>query len=522
MPSDAEAVVARWNPEGIERLRRTHTQELPDTSIAVIGPERSGKASLIEELEARDPNLTFVPSPVDAAIVVILLDAAALIGSTALGLIDQVAKSGSRTMFAVNKIDAYADWRSVRDRDLAILARHAAIFANTPIWPVSARLAKVARTRGGSSDVKTLDIIRSSGIAELHGALTAELARHPVRSRAAHLLRETERVAEHTLERINGKVASLRTSNNVSAMRADRARLVARRDGGRSEAMAALRSQVQLARVELLHDVAGRVRALNSTARTEIDRADKAEVSTYPDRLGRHVAQLTVDIDERTRQRLDEFGGKVLGAKILGDSPASAPSPRSPAPEVGPGPEPRHRGVEDRIMVVFGASAGVGIGRLAVAPMSMVPALDIASIPVTLVLGGCAAWWLTRSRSQVADRAHLRQWATESLVNVKSQLEQRVLGSLVGTEAELSEQIVRRSATRIVDVDAEIAELDADLRQLAAQTSGQLASCERDRDVVARGLAQLRTEIPVQDFVVQDFFVHDGTDRPDGASNRSR
>ncbi len=499
LPSDAEAVLARWNPEGIARLRRTLTTDLPDASVAVVGPERSGKTSLIEELEARAPGLMFVESPADAAVVVILLDASAPIGSAALRLIDHVATTGSRTLFALNKIDAHSDWRLVRDRDLHVLARHAAQFADVPIWPVSTRLAKIARAQDST------DVLKSSGIVELHGALTAEVARHPRRSGAAHLVRETELVAEHTLERINGKVASLRTSDNVATVRADRARLLARRDGGRSETMATLRSQVQLARVELLHDVASRVRTLNVTARTEIDRADKTEVAGFPDRLGRQVAQLTAEVDTRTRERLGELAAKVLAEPV-------AVVPPGALPEVGAGPEPRHRGVEDRIMVVFGASAGVGIGRLAVAPMSMVPALDIASIPVTLVLGGCAAWWLTRSRSQVADRAHLRQWATEALVNIKSQLEQRVLGSLVGTEAELSERIVRRSATRIVDIDAQIAQLDADLRQLAAQTSGQLASCERDRDVVSRGLAQLRANV----------FAKDGTDRTDGASNATR
>lgn len=504
LPSDAEAVVARWNPEGIARLRRTLTTEQPHASVAVIGPERSGTTSLIEELEALDPDLTFVESPAEAAVVVILLDASAPIGSAALRLIDRIATIGSPAVFALNKIDAHSDWRSVRDRDLLVLAQNAAQFADVPIRPVSARLAKIARTQGAA------EVLKSSGIVELHGVLTSELARHPVRSSATHLVRETERVAEHTLERINGKVLALRTSDNVATVRADRARLVARRDGGRSEATATLRSQVQLARVELLHDVASRIRTLNITARTEIDRADKTALAAFPERLGGYVAALTADVDERSRERLGELGAKVLGETV-------AVVPPGARPELGAGPEPRHRGVEDRIMVVFGASAGVGIGRLAVDPLSMVPALDIASIPVTLVLGGCAAWWLTRSRSQVADRAHLRQWATESLVNVKSQLEQRVLGSLVGTEAELSEHIVRRSATRIVDVDAQIAQLDADLRQLAAQTSGQLASCERDRDVVSRGLAQLRAKISAQ-----TSFVQDGTDRTDGASNSSR
>ena len=37
--------------------------------------------------------------------------------------------------------------------------------------------------------------------------------------------------------------------------------------------------------------------------------------------------------------------------------------------------------------VALGASAGVGLGRLIVAPLSLVPTLDVASVPVTLLLG---------------------------------------------------------------------------------------------------------------------------------------
>ncbi|WP_128646700.1 hypothetical protein [Rhodococcus sp. BS-15] len=71
---------------------------------------------------------------------------------------------------------------------------------------------------------------------------------------------------------------------------------------------------------------------------------------------------------------------------------------------------PRRRGIEDAIMIVVGASAGVGLGRLVVSPMALVPAWAVANTVITLVLGGVLAWWLTRSRALVADRAHLRGW----------------------------------------------------------------------------------------------------------------
>jgi hypothetical protein len=111
--------------------------------------------------------------------------------------------------------------------------------------------------------------------------------------------------------------------------------------------------------------------------------------------------------------------------------------------------------------------------------------LDYATWPATLLLGGGVAWWLTRSRKQLAAQAGMRQWATDALINVKAQLEQRVVAALVRAESALGEQITRRSGSRTVEVDAQLARIDTELRARAARRSGQLAACERDLAALA-------------------------------------
>jgi hypothetical protein len=144
-------------------------------------------------------------------------------------------------------------------------------------------------------------------------------------------------------------------------------------------------------------------------------------------------------------------------------------------------------------MVALGASAGVGLGRLLVAPFSLVPALEVASVPVTLLLGGGAAAWVVRARRQLADRAHIRQWIADALVNVKAQLEQRVATALVEAEAVLADHVVRASTARMIETDRRVARLETDLRRMAAEQPGQLAACERDVGILDRWISPVET-----------------------------
>ncbi len=487
LPPDVLAVVARWNPQGAALLKAARGAGA-GSAVALIGPDDANTTLLRTELARFEPRIDLtepmgevgssvestLPGATPAAVALVLLDAGSVVGADSLGLIRRLRADDTRILLAMNGIHAYGDWRSVRDRDLELLA--AQDLADLDIIPVSARLAAAARAGGDAA------LMDRSGLGALHTELTEASASAPGDGRLAAL---DERVLAETRVRVEAQLETLRSGGEPTRWRAERATLIASRDSGRATAMSTLRGQLHLARVDLMTEVGGQVRALHVAARAELDRQRQADLAHYPDRLQQVVTELTGVIDFGIDRRLAELAAKVDAEGVSsGNTPSGNAAPphrrRDAAPRVGPDPEPRHRGVEDHLMIALGASAGVGLGRLLVSPLALVSALDVASIPVTLALGALVAWWVVRTRRQVADRAHVRQWVADALVNVKAALEQRVATALVEAETELADRVVRASAARIIDTDRRVAELETRIRRAAAEQPAQLAACERD------------------------------------------
>ncbi|MFF0456091.1 hypothetical protein [Nocardia africana] len=509
------AVVERWNPQGAALLRAVPAESCPKSAapdvvtagsaepvaaqplpVTVIGPDDANTTLLRTELSRFEPRVALTDPVTDPAtlvaatdfgpgsgppVVLVLVDPGAAVGSALLDPVARLQAVGTRILFAMNGIHAHPDWRSVLDRDTAMLAR--VLGAEPEILPVSARLAVAAR---GNGDAALLD---RSGLAALHAQLSAAVG---ARVGPEQLAGVTARVLADTRARVLGQIEALRSGSAVAALRAERTAALAGRDGGRAQALAALRNRLQLARVDLTHEAGTRVRTLNATARADLDRLDRRSVHGYPDLLQAAVNQATAELDGVVRYRLAELARQIEAVAGSQEQPALAAPPApptDPAPRVGPDPERRHRGVEDRLMIALGASAGFGLGRLIVAPLSLVPALDYATVPVTLALGAGVAWWVVQARGHLADRAHLRQWVTDVLVNVKAQLEQRVATALVEAESELTGHVVRASTARMVEADRRVAELEGQLRRTAAEQPARVAACERDLAILAAAVA---------------------------------
>nr|WP_246461411.1 hypothetical protein [Nocardia transvalensis] len=418
-----------------------------------------------------DPAALVAPPPV----ALILLDAGATLGAATLDRVGRLRSGGTRILFAMNGIHAHPDWRVVFERNTELL--EPVLGADPDIVPMSARLAVAARTSGDNS------LLDRSGLGTLHAYLTRAVGAGGGADRMAVV---TARVLADTRRRIRAQADTLRSEDSVARLRAERATLLASRDGGRAQALAALRNRLHLARVDLLHEAGARIRALNATARADVDRLARRDARDYPEELQRSVNQLTAELDDVVGRRLAELARQLEA--VTGPAPEAAGDrerPRSdPPPRLAPDLEPRHRGVEDHLMIALGASAGFGLGRLVVAPLALVPALDYATVPITLLLGAGVAYWVVRARGHLADRTHLRQWVSDALVNVKAQLEQRVATALVEAESQLTDQVVRASTARVVETDRRVAELEKQLREAASRQPAQLAACERDLAVL--------------------------------------
>lgn len=446
-PPDAQRIVERWDPDG---LRAWRTRPAAKRTVRVVAVRGIDAAPVLDALAEFD----LVTGPAPAAVVVLVLDGASVLGRDELDALDAAAADVEHVVFVL--VGGGEPGRgAVRDRDETLLRAHTPRFADVRLIEIE----DVARTVADALDADP------SAIADGNDR------------RAAHSL------VERTCRRIVETARAVRDGGDGDALRARRTRLAAARDGGRTERLAQLRADVQRARVDLLHDAGSRIRAVSVAARSEIDRAGRRDLATIPARVADLVERAAADLDGVLTRRVAEL---VERAGVQAQPPDASP----PAPRLD-GPEPRHRGVEDRLMVIVGASAGVGLGRLAVAPMAMVPALDIATIPITLTLGGSAAWWIARSRRLVADRAHLRQWASDTAAHLRSQFEQQVLGRILEVEAEVGARVVAECRATSLEVDEQLAAIDAEARRLAAERSGRLASCERDRAALATVLDAL-------------------------------
>ncbi|NLE80058.1 MAG: hypothetical protein GX610_10850 [Rhodococcus sp.] len=455
LDEQATAVIARWNPAGARSLAGDPGEQKFEP-VHVVGPPRSGKTALIETLRDRATvgAIEFAEGPPERTqtpvVVLVVVDAAAAMGREELDLLEQVGQQAARVVFALTKTDVHHDWSAVLGRNRRVLSDHAPAYAEAPIHPVSVT---------GESDVEKL----LAALVEEAGQMTSRPC-------------STVDVVEQTRQMIVTTADSMRANDPAALLRTERTELLTQRDGRRAERVARLRSEGQLAKVELLHEVAAWSRTAGVAARTEIAQADNKDLAAYPERLADTVRGAGRAIGDRAEMRLTEMSSR-LGVERSVDPHTGQPYPVVEMPD---DPEPRHRGLEDRMTILIGASAGLGVGRLVVSPLSMVPALDIATIPVTLLLGALAAWWLTRARAHVAERAHLRQWAADALVHVRAQFDQFVMARLVDAEAAAGEQILNQSRAHALDVDERVAAIDAEIRRTSRRRSGQLAACDRD------------------------------------------
>ncbi|MFD7847574.1 hypothetical protein ACFV4K_32165 [Nocardia sp. NPDC059764] len=467
LPEAVEAIVMRWNPHGLALLRGMAAPG-EAAAVAIIGGDES--AALRVELARFRPHIDLVGG--DPAhprrVALVVLDAGALIGEELLGRVRGLCADGTRIVFALDGIHAHREWREVRELDSELLAEVGG--GGAEIVPVSARMAAVGR---GTGDAALVD---RSGVGLLHARLVAAAGAGAVGDQVAIV---RERVLEETRRRIRGQLGKVRDGGDVAGLRAERARLLAVGDGGRGAAMSVVRNRAQLARVELSHEVGARIRGLHGELRDEIDGLARNALAEFPARVGVCVEKLTQEMDRSIRSRIGELCRQVEES-VAAEWHISFPAPVDRVSRAAPTPGPRPRGVEDHLVLVLGASAGFGLGRLLVTPLALLQAFDYAIMPISLVLGAAGAGWVVRARRRLAEGAHLRQWVADALVDARAGLEQRVATALVDAEERLTDEVLGSAAARMVETDSRVGELEAQLRHAAQRRPALVQACERD------------------------------------------
>lgn len=477
LSEDLTGVLRRWHPNGLDEIERV--RNCRPAGVHLTGTAGSGRSELHHELSGiLGSAVDFVDSTARAAVVVIVVDASAPFGRVDVEQWRSALES-TPVVFVVNKTDVHRDWREVLAADGAVVAECVPRAVEYSLHPTSVRLAQMGRDIGDAA------MTSESGLGDVADRITALLLQAAALGSRRKYGAAVQDCVSSARASIVAKARAVTGGSDTARLRARRAELVAERESLGGDRRALLHNRIQRVRVEALHDAAEDLRALGAQFRQRTDRARRAELRHLP----AHVAESAHDSQRRADAALTAAVSAVEAE--LGLSPMQAEA-RVESPVLDIGEPSRRRGIEDAVMIVVGASAGVGLGRLAASPMALVPAFAVANTVITLLLGAALAWWLTRSRALVADRAHLRNWTQESLSRVRSAVEQRLLSRLLDAESALAAAVAAVDRDEVARIDVALADVDAELRGLADRRSALLAAYDRDLSSLEHGLERFR------------------------------
>ncbi len=136
----------------------------------------------------------------------------------------------------------------------------------------------------------------------------------------------------------------------------------------------------------------------------------------------------------------------------------------------------------------MGLSGGMGLGRIATLPLAGlgVAALNPIVLPVTIVLGLGAGWWMARTRKHSADKQHMKQWLSDAIADARSTLDQLVSEQLIDAEQQLMLALDEALGKRIEAIEAELREVDRAMKMEAGERN-------REAQSVVKRLAEVRS-----------------------------
>ncbi len=447
------------------------------SGVLVVGTDGVGVRTLVEACRALAPDLDIAArtrgdgAPAAAALVVV--DPSSSVGDEERALVEQMRAQVGTVAIVCTKIDAFWEWpRTVRAHRSALDP-----FGSLPLFGVSAVAAL-----GGAVDESGVEAL-AEWLREATGAPAA------LRDERARLGAGIGAV-EHLLAS-----AGTGADDEVSA-RADadelltaRRRLLATRERGRTDRLAAVRAGLSRVRSQSSAEVHAGVRDLAAAA------ADRAPVADKE--YGAWVRTGWSELADRIRHRVDERVDAVRATALVGLD--AEPTTDEPWPAVDlhterPSSRARRAGAEDALLVVIGASTGLGVGRLVVAPMASVQTLQWISMPLALLLGVAVAAWVIRVRRSAVDRSERAARTAELLTEARTTLDHQLALRVTAAETRIAGQIARAHERRNREVSTEIARLDEEIRRVRSGIDVRDARVRRERAEAVRRDLTARSE----------------------------
>ncbi|WP_207836663.1 hypothetical protein [Williamsia soli] len=447
----------------------------PDpVDVVVAGIGRVGVTAVTSVLgTAGLPVREWRPGAADrTAVALLIVDPSSGIGSGELELVQRLQADAAVVALVCNKIDAFWDWPTLLKVNRGLLDPDGRL----PIFAVSA-----AAALAGHGD--------ESGF----GALAAWLGEQldPV----ARSERLATVAAERELGELIDDLASRDRADPAIPMLAERAAIHAARDRGRPDRLAALRGGAGQIRSGVLAEVAGSARDIATEAAGRAAELPRSGIEDFAAGLAGRLDRLRHRIRCRTADEIGALEARTM-LGLEDTEPAGLPAP-PPAVPLPPLPTQR-RGAEDALLVVFGASAGLGLGRLIVTPMTAVDTLQWISMPLTLILGVVIAAGLVRLRRLSALRTSMGSWAQAAVADARIGLEQEISRQLLTAESVIGGRVTRHyerrahlTADRVADLDRQIRECRRSATVARDNDNTRLAAAIEVRDRIDQILTRL-------------------------------
>ena len=394
------------------------------------------------------------------------------------GELDFLAAVGERVetvLFALTKVDQFRGWREILDADRRLLAEHAPRFAGAKFHAVSPRLFEMA-AKAPNPDAAAL-LREKSGVGDLQVAVQELVVGRSLMLAEANALRTLTTAIGEVVVQLQASARALDIGHaEADALRARRDRLAAERKSSTRSWQVKLRTEIQRARLESLHEVSRQIRDAQSWFRQAIDAANKDALAALPQQLDAALQVISARINAVLADRLGRAADAALAELFAAEELAviRAQFARGDQPPVVlRAPEKRAATAEDKLLVFMGVSGGLGAGRIAALPLAGigVAALNPIVLPVTIVLGLGAGYWMARTRKHLADKQHLRQWLSDALADARSTLDQLVSEQLIDAEGQLSLALDEALTGRIEAIEEELREVDKALKLDAAERS---------------------------------------------------
>ncbi|MEO6089559.1 MAG: dynamin family protein [Umezawaea sp.] len=430
-----------------------------------------------------------------ATALLFVVDSSAPFTKGELAFLHDVGERVETVVFALTKTDQFRGWRELLAADKALLSEHAPRFADAVFHPVSSRMFEMA---GKAPNPDAAAMLRErSGIAALQAALQELVVGRASMLAEANTLRALATVLSEFDVRLAGEQRALSTGEEeAEVLRARREELNAQRRSSTRGWQLTLRGEVQRARVECAHEVSRQMRDVQTWFRQAIDVADREALGSLPHQVDTALQVVSSRLSALLAARLAQVADASLAELFSPDELAVIRSQFARSghqPVLLRPPDKRPPTAEDKLLVFMGVSGGLGAGRLAALPLAGfgVAALNPLVLPVTIVLGLGAGWWMARTRKHSADKQHLKQWLSDAIADARSTVDQIVAEQLIAAEQHLSLALDEALGKRVEAIEAELRDVDKALRLEAGDRGRELQTVTRRQADVKSGRTQV-------------------------------